>query len=86
MTTKLSILNKIQFLATFFDVFLWFQIDISKITGVPEEHIKSRRVHIFQTPKNTMQSGTDNVGLWAMKFETRDRWENSLMGWASRLV
>ncbi|XP_054263224.1 NADH dehydrogenase [ubiquinone] iron-sulfur protein 4, mitochondrial-like [Macrosteles quadrilineatus] len=58
-------------------------LDISKITGVPEEHIKNRRVHIYQTPKNAMQSGTDNVGLWAMEFETRQRWENPLMGWSS---
>ncbi|KAG8326201.1 NADH dehydrogenase Fe-S protein subunit 4 ndufs4 [Homalodisca vitripennis] len=58
-------------------------VDISKVTGVPEEHIKSRRVHIFQTVKNAMQSGTDNVGQWSMQFETRERWENPLMGWAS---
>lgn len=61
-------------------------MDISKISGVPEEHIKSRKVHIYQTAKNAMQSGTDNVGVWSMKFETRERWENSLMGWSSRLV
>lgn len=33
--------------------------------------------------KNAMQSGTDNIGQWEMEFDTRERWENPLMGWAS---
>lgn len=31
-----------------------------------------------------MQSGTNNIGHWEMEFETRERWENPLMGWSSR--
>jgi len=57
--------------------------DISSTTGVPEEHIKTRRVRIFRPSKNSMQSGTSNTHKWRMEFETRERWENPLMGWAS---
>jgi len=57
--------------------------DISCVTGVPEEHVKSRRVRIFKPAKNAMQSGTNNIHRWRMEFETRERWENPLMGWAS---
>uniref|UniRef100_A0A069DWQ3 NADH dehydrogenase [ubiquinone] iron-sulfur protein 4, mitochondrial n=1 Tax=Panstrongylus megistus TaxID=65343 RepID=A0A069DWQ3_9HEMI len=56
---------------------------IAPITGVPEEHIKGRRVHISLVPKNAMQSGTDNTQSWQMNFDTRERWENPLMGWTS---
>ncbi|XP_022200416.2 NADH dehydrogenase [ubiquinone] iron-sulfur protein 4, mitochondrial [Nilaparvata lugens] len=58
-------------------------MDVSLISGVPEEHVKERRVRIFSSSKNAMQSGTDNVGVWSMEFETRERWENPLMGWTS---
>lgn len=58
-------------------------VDISAITGVPEEHIKTRRVRIFEPPKNVMQSGTDNTHHWEMEFDARERWENPLMGWCS---
>lgn len=34
--------------------------------------------------KNAMQSGTDNIGFWQIEFETRERWENPLIGWSSR--
>ncbi|KAK6617175.1 hypothetical protein RUM44_005506 [Polyplax serrata] len=57
--------------------------DISHISGIPEEHLKERLVRIYRTPKNAMQSGTHNVDHWEMEFETRSRWENPLMGWAS---
>lgn len=63
--------------------FLTFQVDISPITGVPEEHVKTRRVRIYQPPKNAMQSGTNNIHHWEMEFDTRQRWENPLMGWTS---
>ncbi|KAB7507432.1 NADH dehydrogenase [ubiquinone] iron-sulfur protein 4, mitochondrial, partial [Armadillidium nasatum] len=51
------------------------QIDITPISGVPEEHIKTRKVLIKVPTKNSMQSGTNNLH--------RERWENPLMGWAS---
>jgi len=58
-------------------------MDITTITGVPEEHTKSRRVRIFKPTKNSMQSGTSNTKRWKIEFETRERWENPLMGWSS---
>ncbi|KAG5895805.1 hypothetical protein JTB14_028509 [Gonioctena quinquepunctata] len=57
--------------------------NISPITGVPEEHVKERRVRIYEPAKNCMQSGTSNIGHWEIEFETRERWENPLMGWCS---
>ncbi|KAK9694176.1 NADH dehydrogenase ubiquinone Fe-S protein 4 [Popillia japonica] len=56
---------------------------ISPISGIPEEHIKERRVRIYQPPRNCMQSGTDNINVWEIDFDTRERWENPLMGWTS---
>lgn len=53
------------------------------MTGVPEEHIKSRLVKISKATKNVMQSGTDNIQNWVMQFDNRERWENPLMGWTS---
>uniref|UniRef100_A0A8D8UVE1 NADH dehydrogenase [ubiquinone] iron-sulfur protein 4, mitochondrial n=1 Tax=Cacopsylla melanoneura TaxID=428564 RepID=A0A8D8UVE1_9HEMI len=58
-------------------------MDISLIAGVPEEHIKTRLVRIATTPKNPMQSGTHNANNWFIQFDTRERWENPLMGWSS---
>ncbi|XP_022116778.1 NADH dehydrogenase [ubiquinone] iron-sulfur protein 4, mitochondrial isoform X2 [Pieris rapae] len=59
------------------------KVDLSPITGVPEEHVRCRRVRIYQPPKNSMQSGTNNIHHWEMEFDTRQRWENPLMGWTS---
>ncbi|KOB51913.1 NADH:ubiquinone dehydrogenase [Operophtera brumata] len=59
------------------------KVDLSPISGVPEEHVKNRRVRIYQPPKNAMQSGTNNIHHWEMEFDTRQRWENPLMGWTS---
>ncbi|XP_028928347.1 NADH dehydrogenase [ubiquinone] iron-sulfur protein 4, mitochondrial isoform X3 [Ornithorhynchus anatinus] len=57
--------------------------DITSLTGVPEEHIKTRKVQIFVPARNNMQSGVNNTKKWKMEFDTRERWENPLMGWAS---
>jgi len=57
--------------------------DITAVSGVPEEHIKERYVRIFRPAKNAMQSGTAGVRRWKIEFDTRERWENNLMGWAS---
>nr|XP_018908957.1 PREDICTED: NADH dehydrogenase [ubiquinone] iron-sulfur protein 4, mitochondrial [Bemisia tabaci] len=57
--------------------------DLSPTTGVPEEHVKTRLVKIYSPSKNPMQSGTHNTGHWQMEFDTRERWENPLMGWCS---
>ena len=58
-------------------------MDVSPISGVPEEHTRSRRVRIFEPAKNAMQSGTNNIQHWEMEFDNRQRWENPLMGWCS---
>ncbi|XP_011296711.1 NADH dehydrogenase [ubiquinone] iron-sulfur protein 4, mitochondrial [Fopius arisanus] len=57
--------------------------DLSLVSGVPQEHIKSRTVRIYQPAKNAMQSGTSNINFWQIDFDTRERWENHLMGWSS---
>uniref|UniRef100_UPI0009B47C86 NADH dehydrogenase [ubiquinone] iron-sulfur protein 4, mitochondrial isoform X2 n=1 Tax=Monopterus albus TaxID=43700 RepID=UPI0009B47C86 len=59
------------------------KLDITTLTGVPEEHIKTRKVHIFISAKSAMQSGINSTKKWKMDFDTRERWENPLMGWAS---
>ncbi|CAH0401395.1 unnamed protein product [Chilo suppressalis] len=59
------------------------KVDLTPISGVPEEHVKTRRVRIYQPPKNAMQSGTNNIHHWEMEFDNRQRWENPLMGWTS---
>merc|ERR1712083_1010443 len=59
------------------------KLDITPVTGVPEEHIKTRKVHIFIPAKTAMQSGVNSTKKWKMDFDTRERWENPLMGWAS---
>lgn len=57
--------------------------DVGICSGVPEEHIKPRTVRIYCPAKNAMQSGTNNINHWQIDFDTRERWENSLMGWTS---
>uniref|UniRef100_A0A2A4K4I5 NADH dehydrogenase [ubiquinone] iron-sulfur protein 4, mitochondrial n=1 Tax=Heliothis virescens TaxID=7102 RepID=A0A2A4K4I5_HELVI len=59
------------------------KVDLTPVNGVPEEHIVTRRVRIYQPPKNAMQSGTNNIHHWEMEFDNRQRWENPLMGWTS---
>ncbi|XP_053981153.1 NADH dehydrogenase [ubiquinone] iron-sulfur protein 4, mitochondrial [Hylaeus volcanicus] len=57
--------------------------DVGLVSGVPEDHIKTRRVRIFCPAKSAMQSGTNNIHFWQIDFDTRERWENPLMGWTS---
>ncbi|OAD56636.1 NADH dehydrogenase [ubiquinone] iron-sulfur protein 4, mitochondrial [Eufriesea mexicana] len=52
-------------------------------SGVPEEHLKTRTVRIYCPAKSAMQSGTNNINYWQIDFDTRERWENPLMGWTS---
>jgi NADH dehydrogenase (ubiquinone) Fe-S protein 4 len=59
------------------------KVDLSSVTGIPEEHVKTRLVKISKATKNVMQSGTDNTHNWVMEFDNRERWENPLMGWTS---
>ncbi|XP_076750190.1 NADH:ubiquinone oxidoreductase subunit 18 [Xylocopa sonorina] len=57
--------------------------DVGICSGVPVEHIKTRTVRIHCPAKSAMQSGTNNVNYWQIDFDTRERWENPLMGWTS---
>nr|CAG4648887.1 EOG090X0DNW [Polyphemus pediculus] len=59
------------------------KVDIASITGIPEDQIKTRYVRIWKPVKHAMQSGTSNTHKWKLEFETRERWENPLMGWSS---
>ncbi|ESP05265.1 hypothetical protein LOTGIDRAFT_102351 [Lottia gigantea] len=58
-------------------------MDISAISGVPEEHRKTRMVRIFVPARNAMQSGSYGTRNWKIEFDQRERWENPLMGWVS---
>ena len=40
-------------------------------------------VRVYRPAKNAMQSGTHGIKRWRLEFESRQRWENNLMGWAS---
>lgn len=60
------------------------QLQLAVISGVPEEQLKTRKVRIFSPTQNAMQSGSFNTRLWNLEYDTQDRWENPLMGWASR--
>ncbi|XP_060564884.1 NADH dehydrogenase [ubiquinone] iron-sulfur protein 4, mitochondrial-like [Ruditapes philippinarum] len=57
--------------------------DMSLLNGMPEEHVKTRRVRIYMPARNAMQSGTFGLNKWRMDYDTRERWENPLMGWQS---
>jgi len=59
------------------------KVDLSSVTGIPEEHVQTRLVKISKSTKNVMQSGTENIQNWVMEFDNRQRWENPLMGWTS---
>ena len=65
---------------------LSLQVDIAPISGIPDEHIYTRTVRIWKPVKHAMQSGTNNTHNWKLEFDTRERWENPLMGWSSTLV
>ena len=56
---------------------------MSEFSGVPEEQLK-RVARIFVPARNAMQSGTNNTHEWKLEFDNQERWENPLMGWASR--
>ncbi|XP_041371049.1 NADH dehydrogenase [ubiquinone] iron-sulfur protein 4, mitochondrial-like [Gigantopelta aegis] len=59
------------------------KVDISPLNGVPEEHVKPRKVRIFVPAQSAMQSGTHDTRSWRIEFDQRERWENPLMGWTS---
>ncbi|XP_054160637.1 NADH dehydrogenase [ubiquinone] iron-sulfur protein 4, mitochondrial-like [Oppia nitens] len=59
------------------------ELTIADFNGVPKEHIYERRVRISKPSKNAMQSGAYGRDKWRIEFESRERWENPLMGWTS---
>ncbi|KAF6040364.1 NDUFS4 [Bugula neritina] len=61
-------------------------MSIKTISGIPEEHISKRHVRIYMPARSAAQSGTNQTHKWKLEFDTRERWENHLMGWASTSV
>ncbi|CAG8521683.1 9948_t:CDS:2 [Funneliformis mosseae] len=62
-------------------------ISADVISGAPEE-LQYRTVKIYKPTRTAMQSGEHNTKHWRINFdilEGGDRWENPLIGWASRL-
>ncbi|CAL7948995.1 unnamed protein product [Xylocopa violacea] len=57
--------------------------NVGVCSGVPMEQIKTRTVCIYRPAKSAMQSGTNNINYWQLDFDTRERWENPLIGWTS---
>ncbi|CAG8604689.1 5320_t:CDS:2 [Funneliformis caledonium] len=61
-------------------------ISADVISGAPEE-LQYRTVKIYKPTRTAMQSGEHNTKHWRINFdilEGGDRWENPLIGWASR--
>ncbi|CAG0915304.1 unnamed protein product [Notodromas monacha] len=58
-------------------------MSVWEVSGVPKEHIKERLVRIYSPARNAMQSGSHNTHHWKIEFDSRERWENPLMGWTS---
>lgn len=56
---------------------------IDTTTGVPDWLVKERKARIFVPARTAMQSGSFNTRNWHIEFDTVERWENPLMGWAS---
>ena len=54
------------------------------MAGVPLEQVRDRKAMIYLPSRTAMQSGTHNMRKWRIDFDTKERWENPLMGWASR--
>uniref|UniRef100_A0A1I8GVX1 NADH dehydrogenase [ubiquinone] iron-sulfur protein 4, mitochondrial n=1 Tax=Macrostomum lignano TaxID=282301 RepID=A0A1I8GVX1_9PLAT len=57
--------------------------DVTALSGVPEEHIKTRHVRIYCPTRSVTQSGSHGTKNWRIEFDNRERWENPLMGWTS---
>ena len=65
---------------------VYMQVSVEELSGVPKEQLERRVARIFVPARNAMQSGTENTHHWQLEFSTQERWENPLMGWASRCV
>jgi NADH dehydrogenase (ubiquinone) Fe-S protein 4 len=58
-------------------------VDLSSTAGAPTEQTQTRRARIFVPARTAMQSGTWQASTWKIEWDTRERWENPLMGWCS---
>ncbi|KAI0980836.1 hypothetical protein GJ496_011726 [Pomphorhynchus laevis] len=56
--------------------------DVSKVSGIAEDNITSRKCTIFKKAANAMQSGGSNP-KWTLEFDTMARWKSGLMGWGA---
>ena len=81
---KVGLFKYVLFIKNVSIVLLLVKVDVAPISGIPDEHIKTRHVRIWKPVKHAMQSGTNNTHSWKLEFDTRERWENPLMGWTSR--
>ena len=61
------------------------QDEVKEASGLPHAQV-GRKAHIFMPPRHAMQSGSHNTQTWRLEFENQERWDNPLMGWASRWV
>ena len=52
-------------------------------TGVPANELKTRVVRITEPALKVTQSGSFGSGIFKLSWDTQERWENPLMGWAS---
>ncbi|PAV71075.1 hypothetical protein WR25_11279 [Diploscapter pachys] len=57
--------------------------EVADIGGVPLEHQTGRRARIFQPPRGTTQAGWNNAQGWKIQLDTRERWDNPLIGYCS---
>ncbi|KAL2919091.1 ndufs4 NADH dehydrogenase Fe-S protein subunit [Polyrhizophydium stewartii] len=57
-------------------------VEADIVSGVPPE-VSRRTVRIYQPSKPATQSGTAGTHHWRLDFDSKDRWENPLMGWSS---
>uniref|UniRef100_A0AC34R8R7 NADH dehydrogenase [ubiquinone] iron-sulfur protein 4, mitochondrial n=1 Tax=Panagrolaimus sp. JU765 TaxID=591449 RepID=A0AC34R8R7_9BILA len=56
---------------------------VADLGGVPEEHRIERLVRIFRPAREATQSPWNATKVWKIEVDNRQRWQNSLMGWAS---
>lgn len=59
--------------------------DVNRMTQVSgfSQVEQNRKVQIYIPAKNVMQSGTHGKEKWQLRWDTQERYENPLMGWAS---
>lgn len=58
-------------------------LEVAEISGVPDEHKEERFARIFRPARESPQTAWNNTKVWKIELDTRQRWENPLMGWAS---